>query len=143
MKFEDNNRCFVCGKGNPHGLQLDFRLDGDEYYTEFYADARYQGYTGVTHGGISATILDEVMAKHLTSQGLGVVTAGMEIRYKKPVPTGATVRFVSRMVEHKRNLYRMAAAAYLPDGTVAVEASGKFVEIGKISNGGNKNEDNS
>lgn len=142
MKFEDNNYCFVCGKANPHGLQLEFHQNGDEYYTEFYTDDRYQGYNGVTHGGISATILDEVMAKHLTSQGLGVVTAGMEIRYKKPVPTGVTVRFSSRLTEHRRNLYKMSAVVNLPDGSVAVEATGKFVEIGKIREGAT-NEDNS
>ncbi|MDW7650133.1 MAG: PaaI family thioesterase [Bacillota bacterium] len=134
MKFEDGNRCFVCGKGNPHGLQLEFWRDGDNYITEFYTDERYQGYSGVTHGGITATILDEVMAKHLTTQGLGVVTAGMELRYRKPVPTGVMIRFVAQLDEHRRNIYKMSARAYLPDGGVAVEATAKFVQIGKIEN---------
>jgi acyl-coenzyme A thioesterase PaaI-like protein len=132
MEFLDNNRCFVCGKANPHGLQLDFHRDGDEYYTEFYTDSRFQGYNGVTHGGITATILDEVMAKHLTTQGLGVVTAGMELRYRKPVPTETIIRFASRLQEQRRNIYMMTAAAYLPDGTVAVEAKAKFMQIGHI-----------
>jgi uncharacterized protein (TIGR00369 family) len=132
MKFIDDNRCFVCGKANPYGLQLDFYRDGEEYYTEFYTDSRYQGYTGVTHGGIIATILDEVMAKHLTAQGLGVVTAGMEIRYRKPVPTDIAARFTSRQQERRRNVYIMTAAVHLPDGTVAVEAKAKFMQIGEI-----------
>lgn len=131
MEFMDNNYCFVCGKDNPHGLQLDFYRDGEEYFTEFYTDERYQGYNGVTHGGITAAILDEVMARFLTTQGLGVVTAGMEIRYRKPVPTGMKIRFVSRLVEHRRTIYKMAAEAYLPDGTVAVQATAKFVQIGE------------
>ena len=131
MEFADGNRCFVCGMANPHGLQLTFQWDGDEYYTEFYTDERFQGYNGVTHGGISATILDEVMAKRLTSRGLHVVTAGMEIRYKKPVPTGISVRFEAELVEHRRNIYKMAGRAILPDGVVAVEATAKFMEIGE------------
>jgi uncharacterized protein (TIGR00369 family) len=133
MELEDNNYCFVCGKANPHGLHLEFFSDGEEYYTEFYTDNRYQGYNGVTHGGITATILDEVMAKHLNTQGLGVVTAGMEIRYRKPVPTGITVRFVSKLQDQRRNIYKMSASVYLPDGTVAVEATAKFMQIGETN----------
>lgn len=131
MKFEDGNRCFVCGKDNPHGLQLDFCRAGEEYYTDFYTDDRYQGYNGVVHGGITATILDEVMARHLTTRGINVVTASMEVRYKKPVPTGITVRFVARETDHKRNIYQMSALALLPDGDVAVEATAKFMQMGE------------
>ena len=132
MEFKDDNRCFVCGLANPDGLQLEFHWDEDEMWTDFFTHERYQGYNGVTHGGISATILDEVMAKHLTTRGLGVVTASMEIRYRKPVPTGVIVTFRSRLVEQKRNIYKMAATATLPDGNVAVEATAKFMEIGEL-----------
>jgi uncharacterized protein (TIGR00369 family) len=131
MKYEDGNRCFVCGKSNPHGLQLEFWHDGEDYVTEFVTDERYQGYNGITHGGITATVLDEVMAKYLTAQGLGVVTASMELRYKKPVPTGVTVRFVAQLIEHRRNIYTMSGKAYLPSGGVAVEATAKFMQIGE------------
>ena len=129
MEFEDGNRCFVCGMANPHGLQLTFQWDGDEYYTEFYTDERFQGYNGVLHGGISATILDEVMAKRLTSRGLHVVTASIDIRYKKPVPTKINVRVEAELVEHRRNIFKMAARVILPDGVVAVEATARFMEI--------------
>ncbi|EEG76370.1 PaaI family thioesterase [Dethiobacter alkaliphilus] len=136
MEFADGNRCFVCGMDNPHGLRLTFQWDGEEYFTEFYTDERYQGYNGVTHGGITATILDEVMAKHLTTRGLGVVTASMELRYRKPVPTGVKIRCVAHLVEHKRNIFKMGAKAILPDGVVAVEAAAKFVQIGDIKETG-------
>lgn len=132
MEFKDGNRCFVCGLANPDGLQLDFYWDGDEMRTEFFTHERYQGYNGVTHGGISATILDEVMAKHLTTRGFGVVTASMKIRYRKPVPTGVNITFRSRLVAQKRNIYKMAASAHLPDGNVAVEATATFMQIGAI-----------
>ncbi|MBS4032395.1 MAG: PaaI family thioesterase [Clostridiales bacterium] len=129
MKLVDNNKCFACGVANPHGLKLEFEWDGEEYFCDFYTDERYQGYTGVMHGGITATILDEVMAKHLNTRGMGVVTAGMELRYKKPVPTGVTVRCVARQDSVKRNIYVMTAVVILPDGDVAVEATGKFVRL--------------
>lgn len=133
MEFVDDNRCFACGQDNPTGLKLRFSWDGDEYYTDFFTEERFQGYSGMLHGGIAATILDEVMARHLTTRGIGVVTAGMEVRYRKPVPTGLLVRFTASEVGRKRNLYLMAARAILPDGLVAVEATARFVRLGDIN----------
>jgi len=133
LEFVDDNRCFACGQNNPSGLRLTFQWDGDEYKTEFYTDDRFQGYTGILHGGITATILDEAMARHLTTRGLAVMTASMELRYKKPVPTGLTLRCIARQAEKNRNLYKMEAVALLPDGTVAVEAAAKFICLGEMT----------
>jgi uncharacterized protein (TIGR00369 family) len=129
MKLVDNNKCFACGVANPHGLKLEFEQDGEDYFCEFYTEERYQGYTGVLHGGIAATILDEVMFKHLNTRDMNVVTASMELRYRKPVPTGVTVRCVARQMSERRNIYVMSAVVILPNGDVAVEATGKFVRL--------------
>ncbi|MEO7002313.1 MAG: hypothetical protein ABI068_10855, partial [Ktedonobacterales bacterium] len=50
--------CFGCGARNAAGLQLAFRLEGDEIVTEFTPERRFQGFPTVLHGGIIATLLD-------------------------------------------------------------------------------------
>ena len=75
-RLKDDQWCFACGAENPHGLRLSgFRREGDDYVVEFTPQRHHQGWQGITHGGIAATILDEVMTRILYEQGLEVVTA--------------------------------------------------------------------
>ncbi|PAW72220.1 MAG: hypothetical protein B9S33_22895, partial [Pedosphaera sp. Tous-C6FEB] len=53
--------CFVCGESNAHGLKLRFTADGQRVHTWFTPRAEHIGFKGVTHGGILATVLDEIM----------------------------------------------------------------------------------
>ena len=55
--------CFVCGDKNPDGLRIRFFTEGEEAVAECIADARFQGFKGIYHGGLTATLLDEIMAK--------------------------------------------------------------------------------
>lgn len=143
MDFSDGNYCFACGGDNPCGLKLEFVRDGDLYCTDFYTDRRFQGYNGVLHGGITSTILDEVMARHLTTRGIGIFTVTMETRFKKMIPTGVTVRFEAWQKEQRRNIYTMAARALLPGGETAAESTAKFMQVGVIDRDGDRDENNS
>jgi hypothetical protein len=53
--------CFVCGERNVHGLQLRFETDGTLVKTKFTPGEEHIGFQNVTHGGILATVLDEIM----------------------------------------------------------------------------------
>lgn len=80
--------CFCCSRKNPIGLKLDFWYDevGKTVETRWLPDAHYQGYHGVLHGGIQATIMDEVASWSIyLLEGTAGVTQGMEISYKKPL----------------------------------------------------------
>ena len=60
MELTGGEFCFVCGKKNPHGLQIDFRLtENGALEGEFIAEERFQGFNGVLHGGILGLLLDE------------------------------------------------------------------------------------
>ncbi len=133
MEFVDDNYCFACGRDNPGGLKLSFHREGDRYCTDFFTAERFQGYSGILHGGVTSTIMDEVMARHLTTRGLGILTASMEIRYRKQIPTGINVRFEAWQKEQKRSIYVMAAKATLPGGEVAAVATAKFMRAGDIN----------
>ncbi|MGI6679224.1 MAG: PaaI family thioesterase [Dehalobacterium sp.] len=123
-----DHMCFACGKKNPIGLKLDFFDDQGVYTTVFTPKEEHQGYPGIVHGGITATILDEVTARYVLSQGIVAFTASLNVRYRKGIPIGRPVTFKSRMVQKKGRLYEMEAQAILEDGTVAAEAVAKVME---------------
>lgn len=85
--FIDNDYCFACGSKNPLGLQLSFYRDGDHMCTRVNPLAHWQGFEGVLHGGLQATILDDLMSNYLQNvQGVWGTTAELCLRYRKPVP---------------------------------------------------------
>jgi len=59
------NRCFGCGGANDAGMKLAFEQDNGKrrIVGRFVLGERYQGGGGMAHGGIIATLLDEVMGK--------------------------------------------------------------------------------
>ncbi len=58
----DDHGCFGCGRLNLHGLRLRFVQEGDGVRAPFTPRLVDEGYGGVVHGGIVATLLDEAMA---------------------------------------------------------------------------------
>ncbi len=80
--------CVGCSKHNQHGLQLDFWYDeqNKEVITKWNPKNHLQGYVNVLHGGIQATILDEIASWAINVMlETGGVTSQLSIRYKKPV----------------------------------------------------------
>ena len=56
----DGYDCFGCAPENPLGLALDFFEDGEDLVATWEPGEHYQGYNRVLHGGIQATLLDEI-----------------------------------------------------------------------------------
>ena len=84
--------CFVCGRENPVGLHIQFYEDpvAQQIVVPLIIPERYQGYPGIAHGGILATILDEASGRAVMmafEDDPFWVTAKLEIRYRKPTPT--------------------------------------------------------
>ncbi|NHB68115.1 PaaI family thioesterase [Perlabentimonas gracilis] len=79
--------CLGCDPSHPFGLRLSFTFDEVEkiLYAEWTPHKGFQGYTDVVHGGIQATLLDEIGGWAVnTILGTGGVTSQLQIRYKKP-----------------------------------------------------------
>jgi uncharacterized protein (TIGR00369 family) len=89
----NEHNCFGCGKLNIHGLHLELLPDPDSdgVVTYFVPPAHTEGYSGMVHGGIISTVLDEVMAWSLYRHGIWAVTGELTIRYRRPVEVGKPV----------------------------------------------------
>jgi len=78
--------CFGCSPFNEIGLQLEFWENGEELMARWKPKKSLEGWSGVLHGGIMASLVDElagwiVLIKMETSG----VTADMNVKYLKPV----------------------------------------------------------
>ena len=131
-KQPNSQMCFICGMQNPLGLKLFFYEQDDESVTAtFAAPAEYQGYPGVLHGGIACALLDETIGRAALRAGREqwMMTAKLELRYLKVVPTGVTLTIVGRVEKSSRRGMTGRGEIRLPDGTLAVEASGLYVAL--------------
>ena len=125
------NRCFVCGPGNPIGLQVRFRLDGEVCRAEFTPAAVHAGFDGVTHGGIVFSLLDDVMANIIFLRGERCFTAKAEVRYRQPLPIGTPVRLEGRQQRRRGRLAMLEGKVIRTDtDEVVAEATGSFMVEG-------------
>lgn len=123
--FDRNPNCFACGAANPIGLGLRFSEEGGRVLAEFTPLPWHQGYDGVIHGGLLATMLDEAMAHALLARGLAGVTARMTVRYRAPVKVGERISIQGWITGNRGRLIETEAAIYTGE-RLSVEARGVF-----------------
>lgn len=119
------NCCFGCGPENKIGLRLCFEETQTGVLATWNPDRNYQGYTNVLHGGIIATLLDEVSAWaiHVKLNTAGV-TSKLTVRYLSPVHLSKGV--VTALAELDRKDERTAFfKCTLLDGESKVCAEGE------------------
>lgn len=126
------HHCFGCGELNEHGLHLRFAPDpnGNGVSTLFCPPLRVEGYTGVVHGGIISTVLDEVMAWSLYRQDIWAVTGTLTTRYRQPIRIGEETRATGYLVKDRRRAVEMRGEVRrVADGSVLADATATFIRV--------------
>lgn len=145
--------CFICGVKNVGGVHVNFyevpaaaspegangapdgeAVGGQEVLARFTGQEVHQGYPGRMHGGIITGILDETIGRainigegeHPMTWG---VTAELTVRFRKPVPLGVELTARGRITRDIHHVFEGTGEIYLPDGTVAASAHGKWVRL--------------
>ncbi len=103
MDVNNDDYCFICGARNPIGLRIKPQVDADAKAATFklVLPDTYQGWQGLAHGGIIASLLDEVSAYAAMSIAEPIVTAQLNVRYAKPVPVGELLTLQGRVTAQK------------------------------------------
>jgi len=115
--------CFGCGQDNPAGLHLRFHQEGQVAAAEFIPDERHQGWEGIMHGGVVSALLDEAIGYAAYYQELRVVTARMEVRFRRPIPIGRRLLVRGEIISARRKLADARATVSLADGSLGAEAT--------------------
>jgi uncharacterized protein (TIGR00369 family) len=124
------NRCFGCGQANSSGLQLEFLLAPDGTAVSLPTiHTIFEGHPGYLHGGIIATLLDEAMSKAVRAKGLTAMTRHVEIDYKRPVPSGVSLRLEGRIVRSEGRKHWTKAKLLDSAGSTLAQGDGLFIEV--------------
>lgn len=145
-KQNNSKRCIVCGVENKLGLNASFyEMENNELVAIVETKDWHQSYPGVFHGGMSAAILDETIGRavSINDDQIWGVTVTLDMKYRKPVPTDATIKVVGRITKENRRMFEGSGEIILPNGDVAVEATAKYMKmpIEKIGDGSFSNDE--
>lgn len=129
----DYQRCFVCGQRNPFGLHLVFRQEEQSIMADFQPREEHQGFPGVLHGGIVASVLDEALGRTplLGTHPAWTMTGRLEIKYRRYVPYGPLLRVRATLESDRKRAQQARGVLTLAEdeSTVLAEASGLFLPI--------------
>lgn len=124
-KQPNAKHCFVCGTDNSNGLQMNFYDDNHETVSStITVDDRFQGYPGIVHGGILATMLDEAVGRvaMIGDHHHFMMTVKLTAQYRHPVPLNTELKVEGKIIKLRGRLGKARGEIILPDGTVACDA---------------------
>jgi uncharacterized protein (TIGR00369 family) len=119
----ERNKCFGCSPSNPIGLHLHFFEEGDEIVTEWDPEFYLQGYLNVLHGGIQATLHDEIASwtVYVKAETAGV-TSKLEVSYLKAVYVNkGTITLRSRILTQEERYVTMHTQLFNAKGELCSE----------------------
>ncbi|MFX0070287.1 MAG: PaaI family thioesterase [Candidatus Hermodarchaeota archaeon] len=128
--------CFGCSPKNKYGLQMKVYYSEAGCVSRLVVPENYCGFEGLVHGGIIATILDEIAAwtliLHLNRLG---VTQTVKIDYLKPVYINQGIIAEGMIKEHKDNFVSTNALIKNQKGDILANCESNWVlpEINTIA----------
>ena len=127
FEFAAHN-CFACGTLNTNGLHLALHLEPERCWTELDLDRRFEGWEGIAHGGITSTILDEVMAWSLVASDNWGLTARLNVEFRRPIHIHTPIRAEGWVTQSRRRVVETAARIVeLSTGAELATATGLYV----------------
>lgn len=132
LQLPHTSDCLVCGRLNPHGLKLDCFVDpGKGVVRAMFTPQRYHcGFAGIVHGGLLATVLDEIMTWTATWHLKRFCFAGeMTIRFCGNAKAGEPLQAESKVQSARSRLIIVSSKLTDSRGALVTIASGKYVPL--------------
>lgn len=129
MAFELDDYCFACGKKNERGLRLNVETMEGSSRASINFPRYMQGYNGIVHGGLVATVLDELAIYAGMSLGRQYATGEIKIRYKKPVRTGYEYIVEGKVIEDKDKVVTAESILRDSEHVIYAHARAKLIRV--------------
>ncbi len=143
-KQRNSRMCFICGMDNPIGLRAQFyNMEDGSVMTPFVFKEEHQSFPERVHGGLTATMIDELglramWAKDGSEDSFGV-TMSLSVKYRKPVPynekllaRGIIVKETSKFVTIVSELYNQAGELLANGEAVYIKLSPEQIVSGAV-----------
>jgi len=92
----------------------------------FMGNCALEGYPGVLHGGIVATLLDGAMTNCLFARGIRALTAELRVRYRFPVLAAEELTVRAWLESSHHGLFEMRAEI-TQGASLKARANGRFI----------------
>ncbi|MEA2735882.1 MAG: hypothetical protein QOE14_2333, partial [Humisphaera sp.] len=124
--------CLVCGRNNPHGLNMSLFVDPESgiVHVDFSPRGVHIGFEGIVHGGMLATVIDEAMVWAATWAGKRFCVCGeLAVRYRRPAQIGEPLHLEARVEFARPKLIQTMATVRSTDNNVVCAGEGKYVPM--------------
>lgn len=122
------NKCFACSSENAFGLQMKFYHEDDFVICKWEPKTHFDGWKGIVHGGIQATLIDETGEWYIFSKlGRSAVTINLDIRYKNPVKSDSgEILIKARLIEYSKKIANIEIMIFDANDNLCTKATGKY-----------------
>lgn len=131
-KQPNSANCFACGMENQFGLKLEFYSnDASSVQADYVVAKQFEGFPGVVHGGIIASILDELCVRPFMANDHNrfMFTAKLTTKFRSPIPINTQLKLVGKIIKDKGRTAESEAYIYNEDGDILAQASALVVEF--------------
>lgn len=117
----------VAGPANPLSPPMIVELcDDGSIRSELTMRPIHEGPPGGVHGGFVAALLDQLLGTANIVYGVGAMTAGLNVRYRRPTPIGVPLTLTAR-TDRIEGRKIFATGEITADGVVTAQAEGIFI----------------
>lgn len=126
--------CFICGMDNPIGLKAQFyNMEDGSVMTPFVFRKEHQSFPERVHGGLAATMIDELglramWAKDQSEESLGV-TMSLSVKYRKPVPYEEELLARGIVVKETPKFVTIVSEIYDRTGELLVNGEAVYIKL--------------
>lgn len=132
-KQRNSKMCIICGMDNPIGLKAQFyNMEDGSVMTVFKFKEEYQSFPQRVHGGIIATMLDELGLRALwakESEDEFGVTLSMNIKYRKPVPYDEVLLGKGLVQKETSKFVTIETEIFNKKGELLANAEVKYIKL--------------
>jgi uncharacterized protein (TIGR00369 family) len=131
--IDRDSLCFCCGTDNERGLHMSISYpEKGAAEASLEVPSWFTGWKSMTHGGLLATVLDEIMAHACVAMSQRAVTAEMTVRYQKAVETGTRITARGKVEEARGRVLSTRGWLYDAEGSVVAEATARFLATTRV-----------
>lgn len=146
-KQSNSRMCIICGMDNPIGLHAQFyNMEDGSVMTPFSYTENHQSFPQRVHGGLAASMLDELGLRALWAKGdesVFGVTMSLEVKYRRPVPYGEELIGRGILEKETSKFATVKAGIYDKTGNLLAEATVKYIkmDVGQIAENADPHEE--
>ena len=128
----NSHKCLICGLDNPYGVKASFyEMEDNSVVSIFKYESNHQSYPERTHGGMIASMLDEIIGRAIwvyEPEAWGV-TIDINVKYRKPVPYDTELMAIGVIKKNSSRVFTGFGKICDMEGVVLATAEATYLKL--------------